>query len=121
MSKKPGGAFRGIKIEKVESPKPEKKTEKKLMDILDMQDQAGEVEKYAHIKKPHHLGNNAEEVAKVCDRAVKAFMRNDMSGFKENQTELLYLKSRQSVVYVDDAERPGIQRVIAQGGHRVES
>ena len=53
----------------------------------------------------------SDQISKLCEKSVKAFLAHDLDKFKDFQKELIYLRSKQAVIYIDDTHQPDIHRV----------
>jgi len=99
------GAFKGIKVNKVSSKSQEKSREFET-------NKNPEEDKNPYFKTDAVLESDSERIERYCNKAIKAFFANDLSKFKDCHRELLFIQSKQPVIYVRNTKEPDIHRVL---------
>eukprot|EP00826_Nyctotherus_ovalis_P059719 TRINITY_DN8332_c0_g1_i14.p2 TRINITY_DN8332_c0_g1~~TRINITY_DN8332_c0_g1_i14.p2 ORF type:complete len:183 (+),score=61.72 TRINITY_DN8332_c0_g1_i14:131-679(+) len=99
------GAFKGIKVNKGSSKPQEKPREFEV-------NANAEEDKNPYFKAHANLESDSERIERHCNRAIKAFLSNDINKFKECRRELLFIQSRQPAIYVSNSREPDIHRVL---------
>jgi hypothetical protein len=98
-------AFKGIKVNKSSGKSEEKPREFEV-------NQNSEEDKNPYFKTNAVLESDSERIERYCNKAIKAFFANDINKFKEYHRELLFVQSKQPVIYVSNTEEPDIHRVL---------
>ena len=107
---KPGGAFKGIKVSKAKSEEYQSVEAKPVTSIEPLKAKKEEVNPY--VKRVRTEEDNSEQLKKLCDKAIKAFMQFDKEKFVEHKKELIYLRSKQAIIRMaDESQGRDIKRV----------
>lgn len=106
------GAFSGIRIVETK-PDPSPPQRRKSSDFVQDLD-VGEDYSNPYIKRHKGDASNSEEINNLCEKSIKAFMSGNIEKFKELSKELLYAKSKQAVIHIDDSLQPDLHRVFLE-------
>ena len=102
------GAFKGIKIQEALSQPAQEVFRPPEFEA----NPVPEDDTNPYFKRHKGEEEYSDQLSKLCDKSIKSFLSGNIENFQDYHKELIYLKSKQPVIYLDDTHQPEIHRVI---------